>query len=143
VRVGIALLLAALLGAPPAVSGERPRTLAAAAFRLPAANAFGEPGFHEVLTASGRVPRRLGRTAGLRLVVELRDASRPGLRCSSEHPLSGCATVDWSDDPRRPSVPPSGVFRNALTLRLATGPRTFYLRESGALARSPDRFRPG
>ena len=111
--------------------------LAAGTLALPAANAFGEPGFHQVLAARARLPRSIPR--GSRLVLTLRDASRPRQTCSSEHPLSGCATVDWSDDPARPKVPPSGVFLN----RLVAGGRTYYLSESGALARRPDRFEPG
>jgi hypothetical protein len=72
-------------------------------------------------------------------VLELRDASRPRERCKSDHPLSGCATVDWSDDPSRPHVPATGVFLNTLTL----GGRRLFLRQSGALASRPDRYEPG
>ncbi len=110
---------------------------------LPAATAFGEPGFHEVLIASGEARSDLGETSGLRLVVSLRDASRPTQTCSEDHPLSGCATVDWSDDPGRPKVPPGGVFDNSVRVRLQTGPRTFYLSQSGELAGAPDPFVPG
>lgn len=119
------------------------RIIVRGTLELPAAEAFGEPGFHEVLTASRRLPANLGPARGLRLVVSLRDAGRPGATCSSQHPLSGCATVDWSDDPGRPSVPPGGVFTNSLTLQLASGPRTFFLSESGALRTRPDAFEPG
>src|SRR5438132_3690556 len=111
--------------------------LAAGTLSLPAASAFGEPGFHQALVAQARLPQAIPR--GTRLVLSLRDASRPRQTCSSEHPLSGCATVDWSDDPSRPKVPPSGVFLN----ELAAGGRTYFLSESGALARRPDRFEPG
>lgn len=117
--------------------------MATGEFRLPAALAFGDPGFHQVLLAARRLPQRLGKTAGLKLVLTLRDAGRPGQTCSAEHPLSGCATVDWSDDPGRPNVPESGVFVNSLTVRLASGTRTFYLRPAGTLARSPEPFEPG
>src|SRR5262249_42721925 len=61
-------------------------------------------------------------------LVTLRDAGRPGQTCGSEHPLSGCATVDWSDATSRPSVPPGGVFNNSVVLSLATGPLTLFLR---------------
>jgi len=111
--------------------------VAAGTLALPAAQAFGEPGFHQVLVARATLPRELPR--GARLVLTLRDASRPGIRCSSEHPLSGCATVDWSDDPSRPKVPRGGVFRNALAL----GRETYFLSESGRLARRPDAYSPG
>lgn len=117
--------------------------LAAGTFELPAALAFGDPGFHEVLTATHTVPSDLGTTSGLRLVIALRDQSRPDVACGSEHPLSGCATVDWSDDPDRPNVPAGGVFDNSITLRLTEGPRTFFLSESGGLAGAPDPFVPG
>jgi hypothetical protein len=118
-------------------------TLASGELRLPAAQAFGEPGFHAVLTATARLPAMLPSSPRLGLVLELRDVGRPGQTCSQEHPLSGCATVDWADDPGRPNVPPSGVFRNALTVRLASGTRTLFLHESGSLTGMPESFRLG
>jgi hypothetical protein len=105
-------------------------------FALPAAHAFGQPGFHQVVTATRRLPPGIG---GRRVIVSLRDVSRPRQRCSEDHPLSGCATVDWSDDPSRPKVPPGGVFRNAVTI----GRQTLHLRCNGTLARTPQPFRPG
>jgi hypothetical protein len=145
-RIGPAAVLAAaialMLPAAPR-TGTSTRTLAGGRLHLPAALGFGQPGFHEVLVAAGRLPRRLPPAKGLRLVVSLRDLGRPGQTCSSEHPLSGCATVDWSDDPGRPKVPRGGVFTNALTLRLVSGTRTYYLRANGTLSRTPEPFRPG
>src|SRR5262249_23058942 len=79
--------------------------LAAGTYRLPAASAFGEPGFHEASTIRASVPVALAPGAGRTLVVRLHDSSRPGQTCSADHPLSGCATVDWSDSPDRPKVP--------------------------------------
>jgi hypothetical protein len=73
----------------------------------------------------------------------LRDLSRLKERCGFDHPLSGCAPVDWSDDPARPNVPPGGVFVNALKLRTTAGPRTLYLRRSGALSDRPEPSAPG
>jgi hypothetical protein len=108
---------------------------------LRAATAFGQPGFHQVLTATARLPARLPRAA--RLVLSLRDLSRPLQRCGFDHPLSGCATVDWSDDPSRPNVPPGGVLTNTIRVRHASGPRTLYLRSSGALSDRPEPFAPG
>ena len=131
------MLATASLALALAVPG--PTTLASGVLRLPAAQAFGEPGFHQVLLVSGRLPRVLRSRAGMRLVLTLRDASRPRQRCSSDHPLSGCATVDWSDDPSRPKVPSGGVFENSLTL----GGLKLFLGEGGALAGRPDRYRPG
>lgn len=128
------------LPTPPA--GGR-RTLAGGEFDLPAALSFGEPGFHEVLTISQSFPTDLGQTEGLGLFLALRDDGRPEQTCSTEHPLSGCATVDWSDAESRPGVPPGGVFENTLTVQLVTGAHTFHLSESGGLNDSPDPFKPG
>lgn len=111
--------------------------VAAGTLSLPAATTFGAPGFHQVLVAEARLPRRI--PAGKRLVLTLRDASRPRQRCSYDHPLSGCATVDWADDPSRPRVPPSGVFLD----RLLVGEETYFLTARGALARRPDPYEPG
>lgn len=101
---------------------------------VPAAHAFGDPGFHQVVVARGVVAG-----SGARLSVSLRDASRPRQRCGFDHPLSGCATVDWSDDPLRPNTPRSGVFTNAVVV----AGRTLYLRPSGALSSRPEPFTPG
>ena len=120
-----------------------PLTLAIGDFLLPAAGAFGDPGFHQVITVMARVPANLGSATGSRLVLRLWDAGRPGATCRSEHPLSGCATVDWSDAPARPKVPASGVFQNSVTLELVSGPRTFFLGAAGLLQDSPDPFDPG
>ena len=111
--------------------------LASGQFVLPAAGAFGAPGFHEVLRAEAQVPTDVASLAGSRLVLRLRDLSRPAVTCDSQHPLSGCATVDWSDFPGRPGVPEGGAFENRVTLPLASGSRTFYLR-----VRRADRY-PG
>jgi len=121
-------------------NGER--LLLSGSFSLPAAGAFGEPGFHQILTASGILPQQLGPTEGGRLLLRLWDSGRPGLACSRDHPLSGCATVDWSDTPSRPKVPPSGVFDNSLTLHLASGEHTFFLSEEGRLNEVPNAFDP-
>ena len=136
---------AAALSPPTETTSPLPgaaRKLAAGEFQLPAANAFGEPGFHEVLTATHNLPSDLGRMTGLRLVLKLWDAGRPNLSCNREHPLSGCATVDWSDAIGRPNVPPEGVFDNRITFQFATGVHSFFLSESGALNDKPDAFKP-
>ena len=117
--------------------------LATGTFRLPAASAFGEPGFHEALTIRASVPVALAPAAGRTLVVRLHDSSRPGQSCSGDHPLSGCATVDWSDSPDRPKVPAGGVFDNSLTLPLAKGAGTLFLRADGTLNTRPEAFDPG
>ena len=77
------------------------------------------------------------------LVLTLRDLGRPQQGCSREHPLSGCATVDWSDFDGRPNVPPGGVFEHRLVLQLASGAQAFFLSDSGSLNEAPDRYKPG
>ena len=79
----------------------------------------------------------------MRIVVSLWDAGRPDQACSNDHPLSGCATVDWSDAEGRPNVPAGGVFDNSLELQLSDGARTFYLSERGLLAEEADVYDPG
>ena len=127
----------------PARLQTRGQTLAAGELDLPSAGGFGDPGFHEVVVTTQTLPADLGPAAGMTLVLTLRDAGRPEQTCSTHHPLSGCATVDWSDDPSRPKVPPGGVFDNSLTLQLETGARTLFLSGSGALTGAPDPFEPG
>ena len=117
--------------------------LASGQMALSAADAFGEPGFHEVLRAEAQLPAGVGGLAGLRLVLKLRDISRPSITCDSAHPLSGCATVDWSDFPGRPGVPEGGAFVNRVTLALTGGPHIFYLSESGQLIDTPEPYSPG
>ena len=124
----------------PAIEGP---TLAAGEFNLRAAGAFGEPGFHEDLSATHILPQDLDSTADRTLVLKLKDAGRSSQTCSQQHPLSGCATVDWSDSPDRPKVPSGGVFENRVTLQLVSGVRRFYLSESGSLNEAPDPFKPG
>ena len=119
------------------------RTLAAGELNLAAARSFREAGFHEVLVVSRNVPLDLGQSAGQRLILTLKDSGRPEQTCSNQHPLSGCATVDWSDDTSRPKVPPGGVFDNSLNVRLVSGVRDFFLSESGGLNDAPDPFDPG
>ncbi len=112
---------------------------------MPAADDFGVPGFHEVLTASHDLPADLGSGAGLELVLRLWDVRRPDSSCNSNHPLSGCATVDWSDATGRPKVPTGGVFENSITFNGigADGARSFFLSELGNLNDAPDVFKPG
>ena len=120
-----------------------PRSLAAGEIRLPAAASFGEPGFHEVLVASHDLPPEVDTTPGVRLVLRLWDAGRSQQTCSRDHPLSGCATVDWSDFEGRPGVPSGGVFENSLTVELASGPHTFFLTERDTLDDEPNEYAPG
>lgn len=129
--------------APPAPPGPTPVgvSLAVGEVTLPAAQQTSGTGFHEPFSISRSMPASLGPTAGGLLVVALRDSSRPGQGCTSEHPLSGCATVDWSDNPG-PRVPPGGVFDNTLTVAFPGGNRRYFLSESGVLADVPDAFSP-
>ena len=133
-------------GAAPGASNDPQAetvVLASGQIALPAAGAFGEPGFHEVLKAEGQLSADAGGPGGSRLVLKLRDLSRPSVTCDSPHPLSGCATVDWSDFPGRPGVPEGGAFENRITLPLTSGPRTYYLSESGRLRDTPEPYSPG
>jgi len=141
-RLSFTFLVIALT-APATAAAERQLPLVAGELRLPAASSFGDPGFHHALAAGGRVPANLRPSARFRLVLTLRDASRTEQKCSSDHPLSGCATVDWADDPSRPKVPESGVFANTVTVRLASGSRAFFLVPSGSLAGRPIPYAPG
>ncbi len=109
--------------------------LAQGVLTVPAATSFDTPGFHETYELVLVVPADIGSTLGSRLVLALRDVSRPDQRCDREHPLSGCATVDWSDF--------GGVFDNRLTLSLGAGERNFFLSESGSLMLVADAFSPG
>ena len=76
-------------------------------------------------------------------MLKLWDAGCPERDCNREHPLSGLATVDWSDAPGRPNVPPGGVFEKSITLQLAAGESSFFLSEPGGLNDQPDAFDPG
>ncbi|MCH7737736.1 MAG: hypothetical protein IH872_10105 [Chloroflexi bacterium] len=110
---------------------------------MPAASSFGDPGFHAILFAKHDLPAGLGSVAGKRLVLKLWDAGRPERNCGSEHPLSGCATVDWSDAPGRPNVPSGGVFENSITLQIGASERRYYLSETGEFQDTPEAFDPG
>ena len=127
----------------PTATGGGIQRLASGEFLLPAADAFGAPGFHEVLIDVQTLPDDLSVASGDRLILRLRDLGRPDQSCSRDHPLSGCATVDWSDFDGRAKVPPGGVFEHSLTLRLASGDRSFFLSESGSLNDASDSYKPG
>ena len=115
-------------------------TLLEGAFELPAAGGFGEPGFHETINLSGALPDTVA-SAG-RLTVRLHEVTRPNQTCGRNHPLSGCATVDWSDFEDRPSVPAGGVFDNRLSLATTTGTVDLFLSETLTLASTPDSYSP-
>ena len=117
--------------------------LASGELLLPAASAFGTPGFHEVLIASDVLSNEYVVNKPGLLVVSLRDASRPEFGCSSHHPLSGCATVDWADAESRPNVPPGGVFENSITLNGVSGTYKLFLSRSGFLNELPNEYEAG
>ena len=112
-------------------------------FRIPAAAGFGDPGFNDVLVAAHDLPADVDQTGGLRLVLRLWDATRTEQKCSREHPLSGCVTVDWSDFEGRPNVPTGGVFVNGIVVQLESGPHTLYQTEEGELVDEPNEYAPG
>ena len=150
-RNTIGTILAVLVGAgacgSDSTSSPEPdgveTILGSGEFALPAANGFSEPGFHSVLAATLSLPQDLSTTIGRRIILTLTDVGRPLVLCSQQHPLSGCATVDWSDSESRPGVPPGGVFENSVSLTFASGARALFLSEDGSLSDSPDSFQPG
>lgn len=77
-----------------------------------------------------------------RLTVRLRDVTRPNQTCDRNHPLSGCATVDWADFEGRPSVPSGGVFDNRLSITTTSGTVDLFLSETLTLASTPDSYSP-
>ncbi len=113
--------------APSRADTQSP-ALASGELALPAARAFGDAGLHE----------RLGSPHAVGAAAHRDTAGPPTARCDpptqtsgSEHPLSGCATVHWSDDVSRPKIPVGGVFENSITVRLATGTLRLFLCETG------------
>ncbi len=128
-------------GASTSTDEPEPVVLLSGSFEVPAADGFGDPGFHEPFTLTGTVP---GSAAGMtgEVVVRLFDAGRPDQACDRDHPLSGCTTIDWSDFENRPGVPDGGVFDNRLTLASSSGPIDLYLSEGRGLAPTPDQYSP-
>lgn len=126
----------------PAGASEPAPIIAAGVFSLAAADSFESEGFHQLIELDTVVAGGYTVPAGASLVLVLRDASRPAQTCDRQHPLSGCATVDWSDFEGRPGVPPGGVFDNRIVIRRASGERTLFLSESGVLAAAPDAYSP-
>jgi hypothetical protein len=123
-------------------AGEPAPIIAAGVFSLAAADSFESEGFHQVIELDTVVAGGYTVPAGASLVLVLRDASRPGQTCDRQHPLSGCATVDWSDFEGRSGVPPGGVFDNRTVIRRPSGERTLLLSESGVLPDAPDAYSP-
>ena len=118
--------------------------LASGAFDVPAVQGIKDaPGFHEVFDATALVPPAIHVGSGSRILIRFRDRTRPHVTCASEHPLSGCVTLDWSDFPERPRVPAGGAFEQRLTLDAAAGHQDLYLSQSGTLNARPDQYEPG
>jgi hypothetical protein len=108
---------------------------------IPAASAFGDPGFHESVVLTGTVPEAAAEQPG-DLVVRLRDVDHPNQTCNRDHPLSGCVTIDWSDIEDRPRVPTGGVFGNHLNVVSTSGDVMLFLSEDRGLAGTPDNTHP-
>jgi hypothetical protein len=121
--------------------GRPDSILLTGSIRVPAAREFSDPGFHETFVLTGTVPEAAAGATG-ELVVRLRDVGRPNLTCDRDHPLSGCATVDWSDFEDRPGVPPGGVFDNHLSVVSSSGAIALFLSERRGLASAPDEYSP-
>ncbi len=115
--------------------------LLSGSIEIPAANGFDDPGFHKAILLTGTVPEAAAGLTG-ELVVRLRDVGRPNQTCDRDHPLSGCATVDWSDFEDRPEVPRGGVFDNHLSLVSTSGTIDLFLSENRGLATTPDEYTP-
>ncbi|MEI7619375.1 MAG: hypothetical protein WCK14_12225 [Actinomycetota bacterium] len=132
----------------PAETSESSETaltlLASGAFEVPAVQGIKDaPGFHEVFDTTALVPAATHVGSGSRILIRFRDRTRPTVTCASEHPLSGCVTLDWSDFPERPRVPAGGAFEQRLTLDAAAGHQDLYLSQSGTLNAQPDHYEPG
>ena len=127
---------------PPPGPGPSGLVLAAGELRVPAAIDSDEPGFHEVFFVLQRLRPDLAPTAGRRLVVTLRDLTRPGQQCASDEPEDGCVTIDWSADPAEPRTPANGLFVNRLRLTLEAGERDYFLSRTMALNDVPDLIDP-
>ena len=110
---------------------------------LPAAASFDDAGFHAPVLIQTRIPTDAPAQAGGRIVLVRRDDGRPRQTCGSQHPLSVCATLDWSDFPDRPGVSPSGMLENRLRLPVVAGTLDLSLSETGALTGEPDPSAPG
>jgi hypothetical protein len=110
------------------------------AFAVPPARTIFDPGFHRAVAIVRRLPREGLPPSGVKVFLTLRDASRPGFVCRSDDPRDGCTTIDWTDVPDRPRTPLGGVFRNSVTVRLASGTVRLYLRRDGTLQRTPEPY---
>jgi hypothetical protein len=108
-------------------------------FAVPPAQTIFDPGFHQAVAIVRRLPENVP-VSGAKLILTLRDASRPGVVCRSDDPRDGCATIDWADVPDRPHTPLGGVFRNSVTVRLASGTVRLYLRRDGTLQRRSEPY---
>ena len=122
-------------------NGDGESVLLEGEFELATANTFGDPGFHQVLELTGTLPEAAAENGG-ELAVILVDSGRPDQECDRDHPLSGCATVDWSDFEDRPGVPTGGVFDNHLTVTSTSGLVELFLSETRGLAKAPDSYSP-
>jgi hypothetical protein len=126
---------------PTANDGASSVVLLSGSFQIPAAASFDDPGFHETLVVTGAVPDTASGASG-ELVVRLFDIGQPNRACDRDHPLSGCATVDWSDFENRPGVPTGGVFDNRLRVVSTSTAVDFFLSERRGLAMTPDEYSP-
>lgn len=128
----------------PASVAAAEQVLASGSVIVPAVEGIQDaPGFHEVSEFTATLPTDLRAMSGSTLIVRFRDLTRPDVTCASEHPLSGCVTLDWSDFPERPKVPEGGAFEQRVSLPTVDGTRDLFLSESGELHTTPDPYQPG
>ena len=87
------------------------------------------------------VPLGLGSTTGRQLAVRLRDVTQPDRTCEIDHPLSGCATIDWPlPEGTVPLVDEN--FRNLVAVETANGLLEFHLRMDDGLSSQPEPVHP-
>lgn len=146
IAASLPLLIAACGGsgkqAPAPTGGTTPAPASGgeARFAVPAVRNldFHSRGFHYPVTVRMKV-----QGGGRTVVLALRNVSRPDQRCTQDHPLGGCVTVDWADDPSRPHVPRSGVFANTVAIRTAQGTELLHLHPAGTLDTRREPYTPG
>lgn len=82
------------------------------------------------------IPAGLGSTAGRQMAIRLRDLTDPDRTCDADHPLSGCATVDYSLELT------GQIFRNLVAVQTTAGPAELHLRLDDTLSSQPEPARP-
>ncbi len=111
-----------------------PFELTSGTFEVPQFSRTSDATYHTARAASGTLPATLPDTVGRQLVIELFDVDNPTVRCTFDHPLGGCTTIDWDDFQESANVPPSGYFDNSFTTTMAGTERKLFLRRDLSLS---------